>query len=74
MEQEQANKMTRFQQCEVFMDEVTTEFPTSFSCNTIKDLQLQVQRRLSDLNSKAIQVRLFQNIFKADGASCPDEL
>lgn len=74
LEQVQANNLTHFQQCKVFMAEATAEFPTSFACEIIKDLQLQFQQRFSDLDSKAEEVRLFQNPFEADVASCPDEL
>ena len=56
------------------MAEATAEFPTSFACEIIKDLQLQFQERFSDLDSKAEKLRLFQNPFEADVASCPDEL
>ncbi|GFW65547.1 uncharacterized protein TNCV_3549701 [Trichonephila clavipes] len=62
-----------FQQCRVLMAEAIAEFPTSFACEIIKDLQLQFQEQFSDLDSKA-EVRLFQNRFEADVASCPDEL
>ena len=40
----------------------------------IKDLQLQFQEWFSDLDSKAEEVRMFQNPFEEDVASCPDEL
>ena len=56
------------------MAKETAEFPTSFACEIIKDLQLQFQERFSDLDSKAEEVRLFQNQFEADVASCSDEL
>ena len=56
------------------MAKATFEFPTSLACKIIKDLQLQFQERFSDLDSKAEEVRLFQNPFEADVASCSDEL
>ena len=52
----------------------TTEFPMSFACKIIKNLQQQFQGRFSDLDLKAEEVRLFQNLLKADVANCPDEL
>ena len=74
LKQVQANNLTHFQQCKVFMDEATVELPTSFACEIIKNLQKQFQERFSDLDSKAGEVRLFQNPFEADVDSYPDEL
>ncbi|KAG8235751.1 hypothetical protein J437_LFUL016166 [Ladona fulva] len=74
LEQVQANNLTLFQQCKVLMAEATAEFRTSFACEIIKDLQLQFQELFSDLDTKAEEVRLFQNTFEVDMASFPDEL
>ncbi|CAL1537660.1 unnamed protein product [Lymnaea stagnalis] len=56
------------------MAEAKAEFPTSFTCKIIKDLQLQLQQLFSDLDLKAEEVRLFQNPFEADVASHPNKL
>jgi len=56
------------------MDEASVEFPKSFACEIIKNLQQQFHERFSDLDSKAGEMRLFQNPFEADVESCPDDL
>ncbi|GFQ92977.1 uncharacterized protein TNCT_224581 [Trichonephila clavata] len=61
------------QQCKVFTAEATAEFLMSFACEIVQDLQLQFQVQFSDLDSKE-EVRLFQNLFEVDVASCPNEL
>jgi len=56
------------------MEETSAHFPIGFACEIIQDLQKQFQDQFSDLDSRAEEVRLFQNPFEANVASCPEAL
>jgi len=73
LEQVEANKLTHFLKCKIFVAEATAEIPTPFACEIIKILQV-FQEQFSDLDSKAEKVRLFQNSLEANVASCVDKI
>ncbi|XP_067945126.1 uncharacterized protein [Watersipora subatra] len=60
--------------CTEAMVEANTDFPFSFACGIIEELQHQFQERFADLHAKADELRLFQNPFEVDAAAYPDSL
>ncbi|XP_046863294.1 general transcription factor II-I repeat domain-containing protein 2A-like [Xenia sp. Carnegie-2017] len=74
LKQIQVMNFTHFKNCTEAMVEATTDFPLSFACGIIEELQHQFQERFADLHAKADELRLFQNPFQVDPAACPDSL